>query len=143
MNLRNKIETIAGSLGVGFRYGTKYDENINADNGIFPAIILLESDNGGFNVQPMLGNVRDQDNVFLQFIDIIRMGEQADYRESTIEDMKTLAVRFINALNNTNQFQDIPENAIKWVKIADVYDANVAGIELNIPLLTDMQPRPC
>lgn len=143
MNLKSKIQTIVSSLGVAFRYGTKYDENINADGGVFPAIILLEPDNGGFNLAPVGGLIRDQDNVFLQFIDIIRMGEQAGYREPDIEDMKSLAVRFINALNATNYFQDIPITAMKWVKIVDVYDANVVGIELNIPLLTDMQPRPC
>lgn len=145
MNLKANIEAIVNAMTgpTTFRYGTKHDENINGDSGDYPAIVLLEPESGGFDVQPMNGSARDVENTFIQFIDQIVMGEQADNREQVIEAQKSTAVAFIQALNNSNLFQDIAQNGYRWVVIRDYYDANVAGIELNIPNLITKEIRPC
>lgn len=142
MNLRQQIADIAFLTGATFRYGRRYDENINADNGTFPAIVLLEPDQMGFYVDVMTGASYDRYNVFIQFIDKIEMGQQASARDQVVENMRTLAATFIARLNESNEFQAF--NAIiNGVLMVDTYDANVAGIEINITGLTDTYPRPC
>lgn len=127
-----------------FRYGRKADENINADNGAFPAIVLIEPDQFAFRVAPMNGSIYDRNNIFLQFLDKtpVGMGEQANNRKATIEAMKVLCVEFLRELNASNLFSSFNEN-VPGVPIIDYYDANVCGIEINIAQLTDTQPRPC
>ncbi len=142
MNLRTQIESIASQLpNVAFRYGRRYDENINGDNESYPAIVLLEPDQFGFRVSTSNGQMYDRYNIFIQFIkNGVEVGEQASARESIVEEMRSLAAQFIVKLNSANIFKDIPEN-IPGVLIVEAYDANVCGIEINISNLTDTQPR--
>lgn len=146
MNLRSQIESIVSTIDVGydvaFRYATKYDENIKGDNQAYPAIVMLEPDQFGFRLSPQNGAIHDRTNTFFQIVDRrAEIAEMADYRESTLEAMRTLAARFIQALDDSNKFEPFTEN-IPGILIAETYDANVCGIEININL-TEKQPRPC
>lgn len=142
MSLTTEIQSIAISLGVAFRYGRKYDENINGDDAVFPAIVLLEVDQPGLRINKTTGQVWDRDNIFIQFIDKTVMCEQAIDREEVVSSMKLLAAKFIKELGNSKYFSDFGEN-INGVLLVDYYDVNVTGIEFNITGLTSIYPYPC
>lgn len=145
MSLKSDIAEIVATLPgtPAFRYSRRSEENINGDNAPYPAVILIEPDQGGFNIQGMSGLARDRNNTFIQFLDKTVMGDQALDRETVVDAMKTLAVQFIQALNNSNKWQDIAETGYNWVLLVDYYDVNTAGIELNISQLINREPRPC
>lgn len=126
-----------------FYYGRKFDMNIIADGATFPAVVLLEPDQFGFRVSAGTGQVFDSYNLFFQFLATtpVGLGEQANNREATIEQMRALAGLFIYRLNESNLFSGFNER-VGGVVIVDYFDANVCGIEINITNLTDVQPRP-
>lgn len=144
MNLREQIGTIAMALtgNPTFVYGRKSEINCSGDNFEFPAVVLIEPDQFGFSLNPNTGNVKDTYNVFIQFIDKIVPGEDANYRHPVVEAMRTLCAEFILKLSEADIFLDINAN-IPGVLVVDEYDVNVAGIEINIAQLTDIYPRPC
>ena len=146
MRLDEKIAHIVSQMNPApaFRYGREQDENVNADDAPFPAVVLIEPDQFGFRVAAQNGSVYDRNNIFIQFLDKtpVGMGEQANNRKSTIEAMKVKAVQFLRILSQSNLFSAFGEN-VAGVPIIDYYDANVCGIEINIAQLTDTQPRPC
>ena len=145
MNLRDQIGSIVMGLtgNPQFVYGRKSEVNVIMDNYGKPAVVLIEPDQFGFNVNAITGSVRDTYNVFIQFIDVVDpMGEDANYRHPVVEAMRTLCAEFLQELSQTDIFQDINTN-VPGVLIVDRYDLNVAGIEINLAQLTDIQPRPC
>lgn len=152
MNLRDQIGSIVATLQVEneqgaivaptFVYGRKSEVNISVDNIPGPYVILIEPDQFGFYLPPGSGSLRDTHNVFIQFVDGIVMGENADYRHPVVVAMKRLAAQFIYALAKSEVFQDFGPN-IPGMLVVDTYDRNVAGIELNIGQLTDIYPIPC
>ncbi len=154
MNIRDVIALIVSQLEyippgssvepepVAFAYGRKYDQNINADNQSFPVVCLIEPDMPGFRVKALDGNVADRYNLFIQFLDKAgegEIGQQASYREATVEAMRTLAAQFLYRLSASDYFEDITET-VQAVLLVDVYDVNVTGIEINLPNLTALQP---
>lgn len=144
MNLREQIGLIVSELpGVpNFVYGRKSEINISGDNAQFPAVVLIEPDQMGFNLDATTGGLKDTYNVFIQFIDQIEMGEDANYRHPVVEDMRTLAGTFIRRLSAADIFKDLNVN-IPGILVVDTYDVNVAGIEINLAQLTDIYNRPC
>lgn len=146
MNLRDQIGSIAMGLTGNplFVYGRKSEVNVIMDNAPKQtAVVLIEPDQFGFNVNPVNGVVRDTYNVFIQFIKVVDpMGEDANYRHPVVEEMRTLCAEFLQALSQTDLFQDLNPN-IPGVLVVDAYDLNVAGIEINLAQLTDIYPRPC
>lgn len=144
MNLREQIGSIALDLtgSPNFVYGRKSEINISGDNAVFPAVILIEPDQFGFNLNPTTGAVRDSYNVFIQFVDQVDMGEDANYRHPVVENMRTLCAEFLQKLSASEIFQDVNPN-VPGVLVVDAYDVNVAGIEINLTQLTDIQPRSC
>lgn len=152
MNIRDAIEQLVSELEyyregesyttpVGFGYGRKYDNNINADNDTFPRVYLIEPDMPGFRVKALDGNVNDRWNIFLQFLtlDAPEMAQQADYRYDAVEDMRSLAAQFLYRLSLSDLFEDITE-IVPAVLLVDYLDANVTGIEINLANLTALQP---
>lgn len=125
----------------GFYYGRKSEINITGDNAKLPAVILIEPDQFGFNISPT-GAIKDTYNVFIQFVDQVDAIEDANYRHPTVESMRTLCAEFIRELSEADIFLDFNQN-IPGVLVVDMYDVNVAGIEINLAQLTDIQPRPC
>ena len=144
MNLREQIGSIVLGLtgNPNFMYGRKSEINIQGDNSRFPAVILIEPDQFGFNLNAATGTVRDTYNVFIQFVDQIDAIEDANYRHPTVESMRTLCAEFLQELSAADIFNDLNTN-IPGVLVVDSYDVNVAGIEINLASLTDIQPRPC
>ena len=152
MDLRSQIGAIALQLtytdkngttrNPNFLYGKKAEINVQGDNARFPAVILIEPDQFGFSIQPTTGAVRDSYNVFIQFVDQVDMGEDANYRHPVVEDMRTLCAQFLRKLSDTDIFQDLNIN-IPGILVVDAYDVNVAGIEINLAQLIDIYPRPC
>jgi hypothetical protein len=125
-----------------FAYGRKSEINVQGDNLTFPAVILIEPDQFGFNISASTGAVKDTYNVFIQFVDQVEALEDANYRHPVVESMRSLCAEFILALSDADIFQDLNTN-IPGVLVVDSYDVNVAGIEINLANLTDIQPRPC
>lgn len=144
MDLREQIGVIAMGLtgNPQFVYGRKSEVNIIMDNTGTAAVVLIEPDQFGFNLNTTTGVVRDSYNTFIQFIKQIEMGEDANYRHPVVEEMRTLCAEFIQKLNEADIFQDLNTN-IPGVLVVDTYDVNVAGIEINLAQLTDIYPRPC
>lgn len=145
MDLRQQIGAIVMGLtgNPTFVYGRKSEVNVSGDNLSFPAVVLIEPDQFGFNLNQTTGVVRDTYNVFIQFIDVVDpLGEDANYRHPVVEAMRTLCAEFIQELSNADIFQDLNTN-IPGVLVVDTYDVNVAGIEINLAQLTDVYPRPC
>jgi hypothetical protein len=144
VNLREQIGSIAMSLtgSPAFYYGRKSEINVQGDDMILPAVILIEPDQFGFSISPYSGAVKDTYNVFIQFVDQVTMGEDANYRHPVVEAMRTLCAEFILKLSEADIFEDLNTN-IPGVLVVDTYDVNVAGIEINLARLTDLSPRPC
>lgn len=147
MNLEEQFRELVERMSPQpvFLYGRKHEINVSADNAAFAetgAIVLIEPDQMGFFKARATGTVRDRYNIFVQFIKPVVMGEDANYRSPTVEAMRTLAAKFIDLLDQSDIFGDLPENLPGFL-LVDYYDANVAGIEINIAQLTDIYPRPC
>lgn len=144
MNLREQIGSIAQGLSSSpaFYYGRKSEINVQGDNMVLPAVILIEPDQFGFNLSPSTGAIKDTYNVFIQFVDQVDAMEDANYRHPVVEAMRTLCAEFLRELSDADIFLDLNTN-IPGVLVVDTYDVNVAGIEINLANLTDIQPRPC
>ncbi len=138
--IHDRIQYLATQLTPNFYYGRKSDINIQADNFAFPAICLIEPDDIGFVFDTLTGNIKDTDNCFIQFIDIHEMGNQAPDRLTAINTMRGLAAQFVNLVANddgVDSIEFVTQNGVINVRgtlIVDGYDANVVGIEINLPL---------
>jgi hypothetical protein len=150
MNIKDKIGSIALSLGVSFSYAKKSEQNINADDIVFPNILLIEPDQFGRKVS-LNGSLRRYTNLFIQFTTRMpdqedptkdEIGRDANYRNAMIEQMQDLADSFIYAILNDEDFENISED-IRGFPIMEAYDANVFGVEFNIPKLIHTFPLPC
>lgn len=145
MDLREQIGVIVMGLtgSPQFVYARKSEANVILDNSASTAVILIEPDQFGFNIDPTTGMVRDAYNVFIQFVKVVDpMDEDANYRHPVVEEMRTLCAEFLQKLSQADIFRDLNPN-IPGVLIVDEYDLNVAGIEINLAQLTDIYPRPC
>lgn len=141
-NLKDRIGTIALSLGVAYQYLRKSEENVSADDHAFPAIVFIEPDQGGWTNNQQ-GTIKRFTNCFFQFITLYEdMGDNATQRDGSIEDMKVLAERFIQRIISSDDFEVVTTD-INFVTIIEKYDANVVGVEINIPKLIYTQPTPC
>lgn len=145
MNLKSQIQSIVSQLpgSPSFYYGREHEANVEVDNIQFPVVVLIEPDQMGFNLNTTNGNVRDTYNIFIQFIDRMEdISQDANYRNTTVEAMRTLAAKFLQLLSNSDLFADVNPN-VNGVLLVDYYDANSQGIEINLTQLTDIYPRPC
>ncbi len=129
-------------LGFSFYYGRRSEANDAGDTLQFPAIILVEPDTGGLSRDPNMGRIKQARDIFIQFMDIIPMGEDANERHPAVMAMGDAAAKFVQALERTDLFQDLPSYLPMYLKV-DTYDVNVAGWELNIPRLTPLTATPC
>jgi hypothetical protein len=140
--IKQEIENIHCQMmdiykGISFHYGRKFDINIQGDNKCFPAMILIEPDDIGFTVDMNNGNIKQYDTVFIQFVDIVPMAEQASDREDVVNSMRMVAADFVNRVINSKTLAVQSAGGIVNVRgtlIVDEYDVNVAGIEINLPL---------
>lgn len=141
-NLKDRIGTIVLSLGVTYQYLRKSEENVSADNHSFPAIVFIEPDQGGWKNNQQ-GTIKRFTNCFFQFITLYEdMGDNATQRDGSIEEMKILAERFIQRIISSDDFEVVTTD-INFVTIIEKYDANVVGVEINIPKLIYTEPTPC
>lgn len=136
MSIKERIQELVLTFSPNFYYGRKSDINIQGDNASFPAIILIEPDEIGFSVSTDYGTIKDTETCFVQFVDIVTMGEQAIDRVQVINDMRLLAATFVNSILSDPiiELQQAGTIGIKGVLVVDKYDVNVAGIEIQLPL---------
>lgn len=140
MTIKTEVQRIAETLG-SFYYGRNHDINIQADNTVWPAIVMIEPDTIGFSVYNA-GTIKRTSTVFIRFLDLLPDGtdiaEQADQRLSTIDAMSLEAVDFINAVINDDQLElvvNTPDNyQIQGINVIDAYDAHLCGVEIQLPL---------
>lgn len=153
MNIRDKIALIVEAMQVDnkptFTYARKSEQNVIADNTVFPNILLIEPDSFGWTISQVTGALRPYHNLFVQFT--TRMPEynlndeiarDANYRNQMIEDMKELASKFIHRILRDNDFE-VPSSDIQAIPLIDYMDANLFGVEINIAKLISSFPLPC
>lgn len=141
MTIKDRIQSIAATLSDNFYYGRNHDINIQADNGTFPAIVMIEPDSIGFTFSQLGGTIRRTSTVFIRFLDMLPDGvdiaEQADFRLPVIDDMMLLAAEFVNAVINDSDIELIVSGdtfQVQGVPVIDAYDAHLCGVEIQLPL---------
>lgn len=151
MNIRDKIGSIALTLVDSYSYARKSEQNINADRIVFPNILFIEPDSFGFTPSLVSGNLRSYTNIFVQFTtrmpdqeDPVKdeIGRDANYRNAMIEEMRTLAAQFVQKILRDDDFENFV-NDMPMIPVIEAYDANVFGVELQIPKLIHTFPLPC
>lgn len=151
MNIRDKIGSIALSLVDSYSYARKSEQNVNADDLIFPNILFIEPDSFGFTPSLISGNLKSYTNIFIQFTTRMpeqncsvkdEIGRDANYRNAMIEEMKKLASKFVQKILADDDFENVV-NDMPMIPIIEAYDANVFGVELQIPKLIHTFPLPC
>ena len=152
MNIRDKIGSIVATLdGVSFNYARKSEHNVDADNIAFPNALFIEPDSFGFTPSIVSGNLKEYTNIFIQFTtrmpnqdDPVKdeIGRDANYRNAMIEEMRDLARQFVQIILSDEDFENII-NDMPMIPVIEAYDANVFGVELQIPKLIHTFPLPC
>jgi len=153
MNIRDKIGNLALNLdGVAsFNYARKSEQNVSADDLCFPNILFIEPDSFGFIPSIVSGTLKSYTNIFIQFTTRMpysndehkdEIGRDANYRNAMIEEMKTLAAEFVQLILRDEAFENVV-NDMPMIPVIEAYDANVFGVELQIPKLIHAFPLPC
>lgn len=142
MDNREAIQQVVAKMpGFTFYYGRRSEANYGLEEMQFPAVVLVESDTGAFNLNNT-GRVKETTDLFVQFLDLVTMGEHANERHPKVVAMKSAASVFIQILDNEELYDQLPTN-MPWFLLVDKYDVNACGIELNIPRIMPLFAEPC
>lgn len=78
-------------------------------------------------------DVKDYPETMIGFLAYTKGDFHGDVNDGIIESMKRLAIRFVNALNESGYFEHI-EGKVPYKVVYDFLDDNVTGVILTIPL---------
>ncbi len=111
------------------------EDNLDYSNGL---INLLEVDQPGFLYNTTTGTLHNRWPCFIQFVKKIEQDSKASDRDAIVQEMSLLAATFIRKIDQEDLFQFV-QPVIPGVMLANYYDSNVVGIEINL-VLTPNEP---
>ena len=129
------IKAIAKSLDLGYKFGTYKELNYlftRADETELPAVCELLALKGSFDLK--YESVKDSQEVTLLFLDIDQKTPDSVKTSEIVERMKSKALEFITALNQTGEFETIDETTLQYYTILKQFDKSLTGIEITLNL---------
>lgn len=129
MTVEEKIKQVAESMKVTYVFDNWSVANIRLDKLPLPAIVNVLPASGELNFNN--GNIRDCPNALFAFIDKIYTDARGDEKDDTIERMKSLAMRFFVAMNQSGMFQPIG-GRLSYRTIYDKLDIAVTGVMFEL-----------
>lgn len=141
MTIKDYIQSIVSECfpSASYHYGRNTDFNIDGDNTAGSVVLCIEPDQMFLNLSSLTGNVNDGYNLFVRFLELTTMGEQADSRVTAIANQKANAGLFLSQLSQDDVFIDLPAK-IPCIAVIDAYDANWCGVEINLQNLQTIKP---
>jgi len=128
-----QIEDIAKNLGMSYKFGTYKEVNHLFDRSdTFPAIAELLPLTGSFSLK--YESVKDSQEITLLFLDIDQKTVNSEHTRAIIERMKSKALEFIKATNETQRFEPIDETTLEYFTIVKQFDKCLSGIEITLKL---------
>lgn len=128
--VRQRIKTIAGSMGLRYLFASMYEANLVVGDGDFPVLIDILPTSGRVDVQ--FGLFKDAPNCLLFFCDKTSLDYNAEREQPTIARMKQLAFEFIAEANRSGYFEPITESSYEI--LYDRMDVAVSGVALSVTL---------
>lgn len=129
------IKAIAKSLDLGYKFGTYKELNYlftRADETELPAVCELLALKGSFDLK--YESVKDSQEITLLFLDIDEKTVNSEHTRAIIERMKSKALEFIKATNETQRFETIDETSLEYFTIVKQFDKCLSGIEITLKL---------
>lgn len=131
-----KIRAVAESLGsdVDYLFCNWAQANVELDKIVRPTIIYVLPPSGDFDINWQ--RVKDYPEAQIAFVCSTEFDFESDENDALVEQMKRLAIRFIQALNNSGYFETI-EGKLHYQVLYDHLDENVTGIVITPELLEE------
>lgn len=129
------IKAIAKSLDLGYKFGTYREINAmfdRTDNTSFPCVTELLALTGSFELK--YESVKDSQEITLLFLDIDEKTVNSEHTRAIIDRMKSKALEFIKATNETQRFETIDETSLEYFTIVKQFDKCLSGIEITLKL---------
>lgn len=128
-----KVKAVVESMGEGVKYlfMNWAQVNVAMDNITEPTIVYVLPPSGKLDFNYAM--VKDYPETQIGFIAPTDFDFDGTENDNIIEQMKRLAIRFVKALNASEQFEII-EGKQPYQVVYDHLDQNVTGIVLSLPL---------
>lgn len=136
----NQVATATGTVGLTLTYGTRYEQNKDADNAVFPKLYLDEPLTSHETIRSN-GNTSTVYEVKLFFADKAQPDATPQQQRQTIVQMRALAKEFITRLQQqtyTDERKIFNLQSGTQFTLTDVvnlpYDVGLTGVLLEIDL---------
>ena len=129
------IKAIAKSLDLGYKFGTYKELNYlltRAGEIELPAVCELMALKGSFELK--YESAKDNQTVCLLFLDLDQKTVDSAKTGEIVDRMKSKALEFIKAINQTGEFETIDGTTLEYYTIVKPFDKCLSGIEITIPL---------
>lgn len=129
------IKAVAKSLDLGYKFGTYREINAlfdRTDKMDLPVVCELLALKGSFELK--YESVRDNQDVCLLFLDLDGKTVDSEKTGAIIDRMKSKALEFIKAINETQRFETIDGTALEYFTIVKQFDKCLSGIEITLNL---------
>lgn len=131
MTVEEKIKQVAESMKVTYVFENWNVANVWFDKLTLPAIVNVLPASGELNFNN--GNIRDCPNALLAFIDKIPVDARGKEKDDTVEKMKSLAMRFFVAMNQSGMFQHVG-GRLPYRTIYDKLDVAITGVMFELKI---------
>lgn len=146
MNLIDELKLLAGRLEGKpvFAYSGKYEHNVDGDDQDYSSgvVNVFEIEQFGFKRNRITGTMRQRYPIYIEFVVKADQELTATQRNFYIEDMKGLAAEYIELLDGSGLFEELPE-VIDGIQVVNRYDVNTVGVELNLILVAKEPMQVC
>lgn len=130
------IKGVAKNMGLAYKFGTYKEVNHLFDRSdTFPAIAELLPLRGSLSLK--YESVKDSQEITLLFLDIDQKTVDSEKTAAIVDRMKSKALEFITALNQTGEFEPIDETTLQYFTIVKQFDKCLSGLEITLNL------KPC
>ena len=129
MTVEERIKAIAGTMGITYVFDNWSTANVKLDNVEFPVLLNVLPASGRF----VVGKARlaDAPNCMFAFLDKTEFDFDGTNNDAIIERCKDISKKFIKAINESGQFEQI-EGDVPYSVVYDKLDVNVTGIVIEM-----------
>lgn len=137
MNVESKIKQIVQRLKikVDYKYMNWAQANVALDAITGPTIIYVLPASGKLDFSWY--QIKDCPDTFIAFVTPSDFDFDGDVNNDAVEEMKRLAIIFIEAVNSSGYFEQI-EGELNYSVLYDYLDQNVTGVIIN-PSLKEIE----
>lgn len=131
MTVQQKIEQIVNTIGIGYLFAGWDEANIKMDAVTFPVCLDILPVSG--TLQTKAGLFRDAPNCLLLFCDKSNIDYDAPSDQVIVERMKTYAMMFIEAVNNSGMFESV-STSTPYQVMYNRFDVTTTGVAISLTL---------